>query len=134
MNVKYFLLASLSAFVFIFIFEFLWHGLLMQSLYMQTNFVWRPDASMLANMPITALVQIATAFILAFIFTRHYEAKGIGEGVRFGTYMGLLMGVLMVGFYPHLPIPAIIAVLWFIGSLIKGIGIGTVLAKIYRSE
>lgn len=132
MNVKRFVLAALGVYVFFFLFGFLWHGVIMQGMYMRTASVWRPEAEMNQFFLWALISRLALAFIIAFIFTRHYEGKGLGEGLRYGAYIGLFMGIMQVGIYPYLPIPLSLAGAWFIGSLIEGIAAGAVLSLIYR--
>ncbi len=133
MDMKRFVMAALGVFVFLFVFEYLWHGVGMQGLYKQTASVWRPEKEMRQYFGLVIITQLAFAFVFVFIFTRNYEGKGVGEGLRYGTFMGLFMAVMQVGVYPYLPIPFSIAALWFIGSLILGIGAGVVVSLIYRN-
>ncbi|MFC1491688.1 hypothetical protein ACFLQ0_03765 [Nitrospinota bacterium] len=134
MNVKRYVLAALGVFVFLFVFEYLWHGVGMQGLYKQTASVWRPEKEMNQLFHWVIITQLAFAFVFAFIFTRNYEGKGLGEGFRYGVYMGLFMAVMQVGIYPYLPIPFSIAAAWFVGSLVAGIGGGVLLSLIYRDS
>jgi MFS family permease len=135
MNVKRYVMAALAAFVFLQAFEFLWHGLLLHDLYYEpTKQLWRPESEMGAFFPVAVAVGLLFAAVVAFIFTRHYENRGPGEGLRFGLYIGLLIGLVMFGFYPYLPIPLGLAVLWFVGGVIEGVGMGLVLALVYRAE
>lgn len=132
MNMQRFVLAAIAAFVAMMVFNFLWHGLLLESMYMATTNLWRPQDQMGAFFPWAVAFTLAIGFVLAFLFTRHYEAKGIGEGVRFGFYVGLLMGLLQAGIYPYLAIPALLGVAWFVGGLLQGLAAGTAIALVYR--
>ena len=134
MNVKRFALAALAVFVFLQAFGFLWHGLLFGHMYEATQSVWRPTTDMNTYFPVAIAGRFVFAVVVAFIFTRHYESRGLGEGLRFGTYIGLLTGVVSFGFYPYLPIPLTLAIMWFAGNVIEGIGMGLFLALVYRAE
>ena len=90
------------------VFNFLWHGLLLESQYMATINLWPPQDQMGAFFPWVMAFTLAIGFVLTFLFTRHYEAKGIGDGVRFGFYTGLLVGLLQAGIYPYLANPALL--------------------------
>ncbi len=120
-------------FVFIYAYSFVWHVILMQGLYKQTATVWRPEAEMNQFFHWVIITQLAFAFVFAFIFTRNYEGKGVGEGLRFGAFMGVFMGVMDIGLYPYLPIPFIIAALWFVGGFLTGTIGGVVVSLIYRN-
>jgi hypothetical protein len=132
MNTKRFAFSVLAVFVFLQVFGYLWHGPLFGHMYQATQSVWRPMADMNTYFPLAVAGRFVFALVVAFIFTRHYENRGLGEGLRFGTYIGLLTAVVSFGFYPYLPIPLSLAAMWFAGNLIEGIGVGVVLALVYR--
>ena len=43
MDIKRFIIAGISAFIFVFLYEYLVHGFLMMGHYEQTAAVWRPE-------------------------------------------------------------------------------------------
>ena len=51
------------------------------------------------------LTQIVFASGFAVIFTRKYDGKGIGEGVRYVLYLGLLLAVIEIQKLCCIPIP-----------------------------
>lgn len=132
MNVMRYLAASVAAFVFIFVFEFLWHGQLLGGLYQATQSLWRPQAEMGTYFPLIPLYQALLALVIVFLFTRHHEGKGIGEGVRFGFYLGILLGIVAASMYVFMPIPGVLALGWFAGSFIVGLGSGVIASLVYR--
>lgn len=132
MNVKHFAISVIVGFIFVFLYDWLVHGVLLMETYNQTAQLWRPQAEMQQYMPVMLGVQIAIVVVLAWIFTRHYEGKGVGEGIRFGSYMGVLLGIAMAGFYAYMPIPAFLAGAWFAASLVEMIGLGVIFALCYR--
>ena len=129
LNTKRYIFSSIDAFVFIFLYEL--HGILLKDLYIQTLSVWRPKGE--SNMWFVLFSQLAFAYIVAFIFTRHYEAKGVQEGVRFGLYIGLLLAALDFGAYSYLPVPFSLVLAWMATSVLKGLGTGAVLALVYKN-
>jgi hypothetical protein len=133
MNTKRYALAAVAVFAFIFLFEWVWHGILLKDMYQKTMSVWRPEADMMHFFPLGILIKAAIALILTFIFTRHYEGGGLSEGLRFGTYIGLLLAVMNAGWYPYLPVPAMLAALWAAGGLIMGLGVGAVASLVYKN-
>jgi ABC-type transport system involved in cytochrome c biogenesis permease subunit len=132
MNVKRYVAASVATFVFIFVFEFLWHGQLLGGLYQATQSLWRPQTEMGTYFPLIPLYQALLALVIVFLFTRHYEGKGIGEGIRFGFYIGILLGIVAASMYVFMPIPGILALGWFAGSFIVGLGSGVIASLVYR--
>ena len=129
MNMKRFMLAFVATFIFVFLFEWLWHGVLMTPVYEATEEVWRPPAE--SSMAFLTLSQLLYSLLIAYIFTRNYQANGIAEGLRFGLLMGLLVGSIQLGTYSYLPIPLSITLLWVLAEVLKGIGAGVILSLTY---
>ena len=132
MNKMRFIFAGLAAFIAMMVFNFLWHGLLLESSYMATIELWRPQDQMAVFFPWAIGITLALGFTLAFLFTRNYEGKGIGEGVRFGAMTGLLLGLLEFGIYPYLAIPLSLGAAWFVGGVLEGLVAGIAIALVYR--
>lgn len=135
MNTQRWLVSSAAAFVVIFALEFVINGILLSDLYKQTASVWRPEAEIMRLMWLMWLSYAISALVLAFVYTKGYEAakSGIGQGVRFGLYMGIFLAAsISLGFYAVLPIPGILAVYWFIGGVAEYVVAGAVVGAIYK--
>ena len=130
MNTKRYLLTSLIVFAFIFIFEWIFHGMFLKDMYMATASLWRPQGQCVWNAMLTA--QILFAFVFTFIFTKGYENKGIAEGARYGLLIGLLFVPNHLIFYAVQPLPFNLILAWIIGGLVETILAGIILAAIYR--
>ena len=114
------------------ILDFLLHGVLLASTYASLT-VWRSD--MASKMWIIHLVTLIGAFFFAFIFSKGYENKGIGEGLRYGLYIGIWMGVGMAyGTYSMIAIPYSLALEWFLGSVVEYMIAGVVLSYVFASK
>src|SRR5947208_6981461 len=85
--------ALIVAFVFIFGFGFVWHGMLMKDAYMETAALWRTDPDFNRHFWILLLGHV----VVAFAFTGLYVSKvGIqSAGVGFGY--GICFGIFCVG-------------------------------------
>lgn len=134
MFLKRFIISSVAVFVFIFVFDIVFHGKLLIELYQDTESLWRSPDEMQEYFEWALLSQMLLAIMCVWIFSRHYENKGLGEGARFGLYVGVFMGVLQFGSYPYMPISFVLAMAWFFGAVIQGLGIGLTLSHIYRDE
>jgi len=132
MNKKRYVISSFVVFVFVFLYEFLVHGFLLKDIYMQTAQLWRSEEEY--KMIFTLISQLGFSAVLAYIFTLHYEGKGIGEGIRFGLYIGMLLGSIEIGTYSYMPIPMVLMLSWVLVSLLKGLGTGVVLSLVYKRE
>lgn len=127
------LLGFVAVFITLEVLDFLVHGVLLASAYTSVASLFRPD--MTAKMWIIHLVTLIGAFFFAFIFSKGYENKGIGEGIRYGCYIGIWMSVGMAyGTYSMIAIPYSLALQWFIYGLIEYIIAGAVLAMVFGSK
>ena len=132
MNIKRFILASLAVFVFIFIYEWLFHGLLLKDMYTATASLWRPQGQCI--FPAMLAGQILFPLIFTFIFTKGYENKGLAEGARYGLLIGLLFVPNHLIFYAVQPLPLNLVAAWIIGGLAEMILAGMILAAVYRGR
>ena len=130
MNKKRYVISLFVVFVFVFLYEFLVHWFLLKDIYTQTAQLWRPEEEM--NMFFMFMSQIGFSAVIAYIFTLHYEDKGIGEGIRFGLCMGLLLGSIDIATYAYMPVPMVLTLSWVLASLLKGLGSGVVLSLVYK--
>ena len=133
MNKKRFLLTTIAVFVFIFIFDMLFHGHYMADMYIATRHLWRPEAEMQQLFPLMLAGQFLVALMFSFLFAKGYEGRGVMEGVRFGIYIALLLAG------PHLIMhvvsddPTIMTASWLVGSFLEFIGAGAVASLVYRA-
>ena len=133
MNIKKFVIASIVVFIVFEILNFIIHGPLLGSIYVETKSVWRPD--MMDKMWIIHITNFIFSFLFVYIFTKGYENKGIVEGLRFGLIIGLLMNVVgMFNQYAVYPLPFSLAIQWFIYGIIQYVICGAVAASIYREK
>ena len=91
--------AFLAAFVFIFLFGFVWHGHLMKGAYMETATLWRSDADFQRHF----IVLILGHAVIALAFTGLYVSKvgrnSVGTGLGYGIVLGILCwGVDLIDF------------------------------------
>jgi len=134
MNTKRLFFSFLAAFIFIFFFEFLWHGMLMKSSYMEVPVLWRPEADFNSHFPILVLGHAVMAFFLAAIYARF-----VGEGgAAAGSALGLMIAAIGIG--GHLitfavqPLTTKILELWIAGALVEFVIAGAIVGAIYKSS
>ena len=78
------------------------------------------------------VIYVFMAYLLAVIFSKGYEGKGMGEGVRFGLYLGLLMAIPWAyGTYAVMDIPYSLALQWFVYGVIEFVVAGVILAAVF---
>lgn len=132
MNVKRFIGAALVAFVFMFFYDWIVHGVLLRGLYHQTPQVWRGFADMASKIPLGIFFQLILSVWLAFVFTQLFKAGGVGRGLIFGLFFGVFAGILAASWYLWVPVAAALAWIWFASALVQSLIIGAIIGAIYR--
>ena len=133
MNVKKWVIASVVVFIVSQILDFIIHGVLLTGSYEATSQLWRTEAEMNQMMWLMWLVALVWSFLFVVIFTKGYEGKGIGEGVRYGIIIGLFATIPMsFGSYSVMPMTFSLALGWFIYGMIEYIILGIVVALLYK--
>jgi len=132
MNWKRFFIAFIAAFVFVFLFGFIWYGNLMQSAHMEIPSHWRPDADVNAHFPVLILGHAVMAFFVTCIYARFVSAGGAGAGARLGIKLGLIfIGFSLIRFAVE---PLTMKILWFwiVGDLLEFGIAGAIIGAIYK--
>ena len=132
MDIKRYALSVFAGFIFVFIYEFIVHGILLIPTYDQTPSLWRSVEDMQNYIPFSTIIQLMTTAILAYIFTLNYEAKGLVEGLRFGVIFGLIFGLYAASPISWMPISAALAFYWFIATFVKTVILGLIFSFIYK--
>lgn len=134
MDIKKYSLSTLAVFFFIFIFESIVNGYLLQGIYHETASNWRTVEAMTANFHILLAFQLLIAAWITYIYTQWVTEKTIEKGLYFGLHIGVLIGLIGAMSYVWLPIPAVLALSWFITGVVEGLGIGFILGTIYKTN
>jgi hypothetical protein len=130
---KKFWIGFVAVFVTLGVLEAVVNMVLLSSAFKATANLWRPPAEM--KIWLFYVIYLFIAFFVTLIFSKGYEGKGIGEGIRFGFYIGMFMAVPMAyGTYASMPIPYSLALQWFLYGLVEYIIVGIVLALVYGKQ
>lgn len=111
------LLALFAGFVFIIVFDLLFHGLILGSAYRENGSAWRPQAEMENLIWWMTMCQFLTALVAVGLV---YVVKCVKCSFMFPLTVGLLLGIHQLGTYTWLPVPMFIPIGWFIGATIEG--------------
>ena len=117
--------------------SFLIHGVFLSSTYQSAavSMLMRPEAEMMGMMWIYYVVYFIQAFFFTLIFSKGYEGKGIGEGIRYGFYMGLLMATPMAyASYAMYPMPYSLAMQWFLYGIAEYVILGIIISFVYGGK
>jgi len=130
---KKLLLGFVGVFVVVFVLEFIINNYLMMSIYEQTAGLWRPPEEM--KMWLVIICQLFFAFFFTFIFSKGYEGKGIGEGIRYGLYVtGLMTIPAAYVSYATMPVPYSLALGWFLYGTVENVVAGSVAALVFGKK
>lgn len=136
MNVRRWVIASVTVAVVVAVLEMIIHGMLLQSVYQQTASVWRPMAESEPLMPLMWLGYLLFAPFFVWIYAKGLETgKGVlAQGVRFGLAFGIgLSAMSSLIWYVVLPIPATLAWAWFAAGVVVYLAAGVGAALTYRN-
>jgi hypothetical protein len=134
MNHKRGVIALIIAFLLVFFFGFLWHGVLMKSAYLETANLWRPDEDFQRHFGILILGHIVIAFAFTGLYISQVGVQSASTGMGFGIVIGMLCsGVNLIRFATE-PLTTRILWMWIAGDLIMFAIIGAVVGAIYKPK
>jgi len=132
MNHKRGFIAFVIAFAFIFLFGFVWHGILMKGAYMETSALWRAEADFNSHFWILILGHAVVAFAFTGLYVSKVGINSPGTGVGYGIVIGILgCGINLIRFAVE-PLTTKILGLWFAGDLICFALMGAIVGAIYK--
>ena len=132
MNWKRFFFAFITAFVFLFVFGFLWYATLMHDVHREVPTLLRPETDQKSYFGWLALGQFVMAFFFTLLCAR-YVPNGRAAA---GALLGLLVGLVYAG--PHLisfavqPLTFKILCGWIAGAVIQFTIAGAIVGAIYK--
>ena len=110
MNPKRLILASVAAFAFVWVTDFLIHGVWLKSDYAATMGLWRPDAEMQGRLGCLMLGEFLAAMIFVVLYAKGFAEKACPMcAVMFGLFMVLFSQANTFITYAVQPIPASLA-------------------------
>ncbi|MBV9618417.1 MAG: hypothetical protein JO201_04320, partial [Verrucomicrobia bacterium] len=116
------------AFIFIFFFGFVWHGILMKPMYKATSALWRTE-------PIFPILILGHA-VLAFAFTGLFVSKVGVNSPSIGFGYGVVIGIFACGAnvirFAVEPLTTNILFMWFAADLICFAIMGALVGAIYK--
>ena len=134
MNWKKFFIAFIAAFVFMFLWGWLYNGVLLRDVYAEAQNLFRPQNEMMSLFHWMIIGQAVLVFAFVSIFASGFAGGGIGAGIR----LGILLEILAIGarlmIYAVQPFPAKLITLWSVGGLIEMIIVGAIVGAIYKPK
>jgi hypothetical protein len=98
--------------------DFFIHELILGSAYEATAQLWRPMDEM--KMYLIHFTVLISSIIFVYIYVQFFAKKDMVSALRYGLLVGLWIGISMgYGSYAVMPILYKIALVWFLGTLVK---------------
>ena len=132
MNWQKFFIAFIAAFVFLFVFGFLWYATLMHGVHREVPTLLRPEADLNSYFGWIILGHIVMAFFFTLLCARYIPSGRAGAG----ALLGILVGLVYAG--PHLisfavqPLTVKILFGWVAGAVIQFAVAGAIVGAIYK--
>jgi hypothetical protein len=133
-NFRNFIFTSFAAFICVFIYEYIIHGLVLNSEYQKTNHLWRNSFEMQAYIYYAFLSQFAFAVILTYIYFKIITEKSLGMSIKFGFMAGLFMGIIQAASYSYMPITINLTIAWFFFAIIETIFISLIIYLMQKNK
>ncbi|MGB5245650.1 MAG: hypothetical protein WBM54_11565 [Woeseia sp.] len=130
---KSFWIGYVAVFVVAQTMNFVIHEILLSSTYQSLASVFRPEQEMMSMMWIMFLSGAFALFLFCYIFTKGYENRGIGEGIRYGVLIGLFVSVpYAIDQYVVYPLTPYVTTMWILSGVLTFAVVGAVFSAIYR--
>jgi hypothetical protein len=132
MDWKKFFFAFIAAFIFLFVFGFLWYATLMHGAHREVSTLLRPEANLKSHFVWLVLGHLVMAFFFTLLCAR-YVPSGRASA---GAILGILVGLVYAG--PHLisfavqPLTLKILCGWILGAVIQFTIAGAIVGAIYK--
>lgn len=135
MNWKRYLTGALIVWVFIFLYEYILHGVILSGTYQQIVHLLRPEEDMASFFGLVLAGELILAFGFCFIFIKGREGSGLMEGLRYGLVVGLTFGAGSVLIdHAVFPYPESMTFGLIAGYVVEMILAGLIFAGIYRPK
>lgn len=132
MNIKRLILAILAGWVVIFATDFLVHHLWLGPLYEATKPLWRPEAEMNSRMCWMFFAQFLIVATFVLVWAKGFAGRTIGAAVVFGLLMGVFQQTWAMISFVVMPLPAELAIKWFLSGLVQAMLLGIVTSLVYK--
>jgi hypothetical protein len=116
--VKRIVISIVAVFITWSVLDFVIHGVILKSSYEATKEFWRPMEEM--KMGLMYFVTFVYAIVFVCIFAGFFKDRTVAAGLKYGLLFGTGAGIGMgFGTYSYMPIPAGMALTWFVGTVVE---------------
>lgn len=130
---KKFLLATLAVFVAWEVLDFIIHSVILVQMYKDTASLWRPEGEI--KMGLMIFVTLISSVAFCYLYDAFVKDKSMANALKFALVFGVSTGVGMgYGTYSVMPIPYLMALAWFLGTVFETAVAGLILGLIYTGD
>ncbi len=127
-------LSSAIIFIFVFFFEWAFHGMLLRPFYEASAELWREQEAMKTYFMWMLAGQLLFTIMFCAIYLKLQPNPSITSGAFYGLLVGLLMSSTSVIFYSVMPLPLGLLASWIAGAILETVIAGTLLGAIAKSK
>jgi hypothetical protein len=132
MNWKKFFFAFIAAFVFLFVFGFLWYGKFMDPIHKEVSVLWRTESEFGSHFSWLVFGHIVMAFFLTLLCVKFVPAGGAGACAGLGILVALVYAGADFITFAVQPLTTKILCGWIAGDLIQFAIAGAIIGAIYK--
>jgi hypothetical protein len=127
-----FILAFIAADTFLFVWGWLFNGVLLKDVYAETPNLWRSQSEMASLFHWIIIGQALIVFSFVMIYASGFAGGGIMAGIRLGLLLEIAGIGMRLGFYAVQPIPGKLILYGSIGGIIEMVIVGAMVGPIYK--
>lgn len=130
---KRIIIAILLVYLCWFALDFLIHNVILADAYAATAQFWRPMEEM--KMGLMQVVSVVAASVFVLIYALWFKQHSVASGLKYGLLYGIGGGIGMgYGMYSVMPIPYILAITWFLGTVVEASAAGLITGLVIRKS
>jgi hypothetical protein len=129
---KRFIIAFIAAYLFLFIWGWLFNGVVLKDVYSETPNLWRSQSEMMSLFLWIIIGQALIVFGFVAIYSSGFAGGGVIAGIRLGILLEIAAIGMRMGFYAVQPIPGKLILYGSLGGLIEMIIVGAMVGAIYK--
>ena len=133
-ELKKYILPTVVVFVVITVFDMVFHGMLMEKLYLANSHLFRPQDEIHKHKYYMWIANLIYSAAFCYIYSKGHEKKNsLEQGIVYGLWISLLIW-LPDALVSHVvyPYPKALQIGWLIGYTVQSILAGITIASVYK--